>query len=360
MSETERNGGGERPLAGGGGVHETTLLEVVNVVLRYRRSILLIPLLFMAAGMAISLAQPRMYRADGAFMLQDATAQRSRVSGLAAQLGVSVAGSAQDVPQLYADLLVSRRFMTQLARTRFDFTAGGQRHHGTPDQIFGIDEATPQRRYWATIKMLQGAVSSDVNPITGVVSLSVTTPWPAFSEQIGQRILEMVTQFNVSTRQSQAASERRFTEARLNEARGDLRAAEDALQNFLETNRRFDNAPQLLMRRERLQREVTQRQEVYSLLAEAYEHARMDEVRDTPVITVIEGPVGSAQAQSRGTVTRGLLMLVLGLMVAVGIAFWREMLRQARMRQAPELTEFVRLRKESLPFGGRRRSAASR
>jgi uncharacterized protein involved in exopolysaccharide biosynthesis len=358
VSDTERNAG-EAPAPGAGGVHETTLLDVVNVLLRYRLSIILIPLLFMAAGVALSMSQPRLYRADGAFMLQDATNGRTRVSGLAAQFGVSVAGGAQDVPQLYADLLVSRRFMRQLARTRFEFTAGGTRHSGTPDRIFGIEETTPQRREWATLEMLRNSVSSDVNPMTGVVSVAVSTPWPAFSEQIGQRILEMVTQFNVSTRQSQAAAERRFTEARLNEARGELRSAENALQNFMETNRRFDNAPQLLMRRERLQREVTQRQAVFSLLAEAYERARMDEVRDTPVITVIEGPAGSARAQSRGTLTRGLLMFVLGLMVAVGIAFWREMLRLARVRQAPELTEFIRLRNESLGRGKGRRPAAA-
>jgi len=358
VGESERNGGAERPSAAGG-VHETTLLEVVNVLLRYRRSIVLISLLSMAAGVALSLSEQRLYRADTAFVLQDATAPRSRAAGLAAQFGVTVAGSGQDIPQLYADLLVSRRFMTQIAHTRFTFTSGGKRYSGTPDQLLGIDIASPQRREWKTLEALHAAISSDVNPITGVVSLAVSTPWPALSEQMGQKVLEMVTQFNLTTRQSQAAAERRFTEARLNEARGELRAAEDALQGFLESNRRFDNAPQLQLRRERLQREVTQHQAVYSLLSEAYERARMDEVRDTPVITVIEGPVGSARAVPRGTVTRGLLMLVLGLMVAVGLAFWREMLRLARARQAPEHSEFVRLRDESLPFGRRRRTAGA-
>jgi uncharacterized protein involved in exopolysaccharide biosynthesis len=338
-----------------------TLLDLASVVLRYRRSIVLVPLLFMAVGVFLSMRTPRSYRADGAFILQDAGgSQRSRMSGLAAQFGVAVPGGGTDVPQLYADLLLSRRFMTQLAATRFDFSHGGKRYSGTPAQLFEVDAGSPQATLRATVKLLKASVRAEVNPMTGVVGFAVSTPWPALSEQMGKRLLDMVTQFNLSTRQSQAAAERRFTEGRLNEAARELRAAENALQDFMQSNRRFDNAPQLLLRRERLQRDVTGQQAVYAMLSQAFEQARIDEVRDTPALTVIEAPAGSAQPEPRGTVTRGLLLLLLGLMLAVGVAFWREMLRTARERQAPELNEFLRLRDESLgPLGRRRRRAAA-
>jgi uncharacterized protein involved in exopolysaccharide biosynthesis len=360
VSQAELRPAGAAPTGGQPSSRDLNLLDVVNVVLRYRRSIVLVPLVFMAVAVALSLWSPRTYRADGAFVLQDAASgSRSRVSGLAAQFGVAVPGAGTDIPQLYADLLLSRRFMVQLASTRFAFSASGQRHSGTPAQLLGIDAGSPQATQRATLKQLKGFVSSEVNPMTGVVGFSVSTPWPALSEQIGERLLAMVTQFNLSTRQSRAAAERRFTEGRLIQATRELRAAENALQDFLLSNRRFDNAPQLLLRRERLQRDVTEHQAVYAMLAQAYEQARIDEVRDTPVLTVIETPAGSALPVSRGTVTRGLLMLVLGLMLAMGLAFWREMLRVARARQAPELSEFMRLREESLgPLGRRRRAGA--
>jgi uncharacterized protein involved in exopolysaccharide biosynthesis len=341
---------------------EVTLLDLASVALRYRRSLVLLPLLFMAVGVFFSLRTPRTYRADGAFVLQDAGGggARSRVSGLAAQFGVTVPSAGTDVPQLYADLLLSRRFMTQLAETRYSFTSGGKRYSGTPTQLFGIDAGSPQATRRETLKLLGGMVNAEVNPMTGVVGFGVSTPWPALSEQIGKQLLAMVAQFNVSTRQSQAAAERRFTEGRLNQAARELRAAENALQGFLESNRRIDNAPELVLRRERLQRDIAEHQTVYAMLSQAYEQARIDEVRDTPVITVIETPAGSARPEPRGTVTRGLLLLLLGLMLAVGIAFWREMLRMARERQAPELNEFLRLRDESLgPLARRRRGAAA-
>jgi uncharacterized protein involved in exopolysaccharide biosynthesis len=245
---------------------------------------------------------------------------------------------------------------------RFDVRGGGARHRGTLAELLEVGGGTPAETRRLTVEMLRGMVSAKVNPVTGVVGFTVSSPWPALSEQIAQRLMAMVSEFNLSTRQSQAAAERRFTQARLDDARGELRAAENALQGFLQSNRRYEGAPELVMRRERLQREVAEHEAVYTMLTQAYERARIDEVRDTPVLTVIETPAGSARAQSRETAVRAMLMLLLGLVLAVGAAFWRETLRASRERRAPELGEYLRLRDETL--GGllrrrRRRAAAA-
>jgi uncharacterized protein involved in exopolysaccharide biosynthesis len=327
---------------------DVTLLDLVNVVLRYRRSIVLVPLLFMALGAGLSISRPRAYAADGAFMLQGAGGDKSGVAGVAAQFGVAVPGGGSDVPQLYADLLTSRRFLSQLADTRFDFRGAGERHQGTLSQLLEVAGANAAEIRRRTVDELRGMVSAKVDPITGVVAYTVSTPWPALSERVAERLLAMVSDFNLSTRQSQAAAERRFAEARMRGARAELRSAEDALEAFLDANRRIDNAPDLLIRRERLQRDVVERQTVYTMLSQAYERARIDEVRDTPVVTVIEGPLGSARALSRDTAVHGMLMFLLGLVLAVGAAFWRETLRRSRERHAPELGEYLRLRDETL------------
>src|SRR5207245_3853543 len=107
---------------------------------------------------------------------------------------------------------------------------------------------------------------------------------------IADRLLAGLNQFNLSARQSQAAAERRFVEGRLEEARASLRAAEDALQRFLQANRQIANSPQLTFQRDRLDRDVTLQQQLVTGLVQQYEDARIREVRDTPVITVIERP----------------------------------------------------------------------
>jgi len=90
------------------------------------------------------------------------------------------------------------------------------------------------------------------------------------------------------TRQSQAAAERGFTEERMAEAQEELRAAENELQRFLQNNRQFQNSPELVFQHDRLQRRVAMRQQVYTSLVQSYEQARIDEVPNTPVITVVE------------------------------------------------------------------------
>ena len=104
-------------------------------------------------------------------------------------------------------------------------------------------------------------------------------------------ILDLVHTFDLTTRQTQAGAERRFSGERLAELTGELRDAEDTLKSFLIENRVFSNSPALQFEHDRLQRAVTMRQELVTSLAQAYERARIEEVRNTPVITLIDPPV---------------------------------------------------------------------
>src|SRR3712207_7894583 len=48
-------------------------------------------------------------------------------------------------------------------------------------------------------------------------------------------------------------------------------------------NRDYRNSPELTFQQERLSREVSRVQQLYGRLSEAYEQAKIEEVRDTPV-----------------------------------------------------------------------------
>jgi uncharacterized protein involved in exopolysaccharide biosynthesis len=96
-----------------------------------------------------------------------------------------------------------------------------------------------------------------------------------------------------------------------------LRAAEDRLETFLRTNRQYAGSPELTFQRDRLQRSVGLAQQVYTSLMQNYEDVRIREVRDTPVITIVEAPSVHALPEPRGR-TRGILVgLVLGAGVCV-------------------------------------------
>jgi uncharacterized protein involved in exopolysaccharide biosynthesis len=163
-----------------------------------------------------------------------------------------------------------------------------------------------------------------------MVTVGVRTKSPYVSLAIARRLLEGLNNFNLITRQSQAREERRFTELRLSEARAALRTAEDNLQRFLQTNRTFSAAAALRLQQDRLQREVDLQQQVVASLAQQYEANRIREVRDTPVITVIEPPVLAVVPDPRLRVLIVLLGAIGGFGLGVLAVLARESWRRER------------------------------
>jgi uncharacterized protein involved in exopolysaccharide biosynthesis len=333
---------------------DAPLVRAVNVLLRYWRSIALMAFLGLAVGVVTARLKPPSYTADVAFLVQGADGGGG-LAGIAAQFGVSVPHT-EVTPKLYADLLTSRLVLGGLASERFDFTSGGRRHRGTIAELYGIESRSAADRAERVRRMLSGDVVAETDLATGVVSYRVTAPWPELAEQIAARMQAALIKFTLTTRQSQAGAERVFSEARLAEARAQLRRAEDELQYFLQGNRSYAASPRLAFQAERLQREVLTRQALVATLEQAYQSARLNEVRDTPVLTVIQGPAGSARRNSRGTLVRGFLGLVLGLMLALGAAFVRDFMRRSRGIDTPVMREFASLRRDALRVFPPRRS----
>lgn len=316
-------------------------------LLRYRhlvaRSVLVAVLGF--AGSA--LVARRTYTATASFMPQTSEKGLSRLAGLAAQFGLpGAAGAAGPSPDFYADVLTSRQLLRSVVETPFTIGADSARHRiYLPDylEVRGSDGVRRER----TVDRLRKSVAARASAKTGLVSLSVRLTSPALAHQVAGRMLELLNDFNLSTRQSQAGAERRFVERRLGEVRDELRTAEQALQGFLERNRLFQDSPQLAFQRDRLQREVSLRQQLYASLAQNFEQARIEEVRDTPVITVVERPLEPAEPDRRGLLVRTLIGLVLGLAVGALLAIVAEYARRKREAGDSTYEDLLVLRREA-------------
>ena len=152
-----------------------------------------------------------------------------------------------------------------------------------------------------------------------------------------------VDDFNQRTRQGQAAVERKFVEGRLTVARAALREAEDRLGYFLRANRQIDNSPELVVNRDRMQRDLMLTQQVYTTLAQSYEEVRIREVRDTPVITVLEPPFVPTLPQPRGRVAGVLFGLMLGAFFGVVLSFSAEMLARRRQQGSVEANDLAEM-----------------
>jgi uncharacterized protein involved in exopolysaccharide biosynthesis len=307
---------------------QVSLLWILAVALRERRTILGITGLGVAITLVVALLRSPTYTTTFSFVPQTTQdAGRAGLANLAGQFGLplGVIGGAAQSPQFYADLLSTRSILAPIAAD--SFAASDDRAlHVKLSNFLGTSGSNEAVELENTIRALRERVigSSVATRNTGVVTVTVRTRSAAVSFGVAARLMEGLNEFNLQTRQSQAGAERRFIEGRLSDARDSLRAAEDALQRFLQSNRQIENFSQLSFGRDRLQRDVTLRQQLVNGLAQQYEDARIREVRDTPVITVIERPATAVRPDPRGRVVLLMAGAAVGFLLGLSLALMRQ------------------------------------
>lgn len=324
-------------------------MEIANVLLRHRRVVVALPVALAALVVGIVFLLPRSYSSSVSFVPEAEQTQASRLSGIAAQFGMNIGsfGSGRS-PQFYADLLRSRELLEAVAHTQFEPTEEDAAWDaGTLLQLYQIEGETIGLRESRAVDRLRDDLSVETKPETGVVRYTIAAPWPGLARQIADRVVELVNEFNLETRQTQAAAERRFLEDRLQAAEEDLRAAEDSLEAFLDRNRSYQSSPALRFEHDRLQRQVSLEQQVVTSLAQSYEQARIDEVRDTPVITVIESAQIPPQPDRRWLLVKGFIAGLIGLLMAAMWAFGRDFYADTGEEQPREYERFRELLAET-------------
>jgi uncharacterized protein involved in exopolysaccharide biosynthesis len=295
----------------------------MNVLLRARWLLLICALLGVLGAIIRAYVLDRQYTSRAVILPQARRAQ-SALSGLASSLNLSLPSvDASQSPSFYADLLLSRQLLGMACDARFNFQDAGQLHSATLSQILGARGANSALKREDAIDRLSERISANVIAKTGVIRLAVTLPNPSVAQRTEQRLIELLDQFNRETRKSQAAAERQFTEQRLSEVTAEMRRAEDRLQSFLQQNRQFTNSPELAFERERLTNDLSLRRELYSTVAKAYEQARVEEVRDTPVTTIIETPSLPIRPDPRGLLKKAVAGIAFGVVIGIIIAFFR-------------------------------------
>jgi uncharacterized protein involved in exopolysaccharide biosynthesis len=327
---------------------EISLLGVLNVALKCRTLVLGTALTCAVITGAALLLMPRTYTSSSSFIIQTRRLP-STVSGLAAQFGLSLpSADPSQSPAFYEDLLHSRELLAAVVDSTFVVRKGPLEKRGTLTDLLEVRGRSPALRREAAIKRLGNLVSTSTDAKTGVVHLNAKFKHADLAEQVNRLLLDLLNRFNLITRQSQASAERKFTEHRLEQVRSDLNQAEDVLRSFNQRNREIRNSPELSLQQDRLNREVSLRQQVYSTLAQAYEQAKIEEVRDTPALTVLQTPEIPVKPDSRYIIYLVLGALILGAIVGLLIAMAREALRDAKRLGGAELEEFEQLRRATL------------
>jgi uncharacterized protein involved in exopolysaccharide biosynthesis len=309
------------------GEAELSLEQQVGVLLARRRLIAWLGIVAVLATVLGKSLGPRTFTSESVFLPQSRAG--SPVGGLAAQLGLAVATAEGGYSAaFYADLLKSRPMLDSLLATPSD--DDGAVSTTAPPLLDRLVPGGPndRERRLRGVKAMARAVTVSVNQRTGTIRIEMSLRWPGLARGANTRLLELLNQFNVNTRQSQARAEREFAERRLDHVEASLHATEDRLQSFLERNRTYRNSPALTFQQERLVRDVELQRQLRASLAQVLEQAKIDEVRDTPVFTILEPPTEPPLPDPRRRARWGLLALVGGMTAGVLLAYGVSYLQQ--------------------------------
>lgn len=319
---------------------EISVFAILSTIVRNRKQIALWTVAFSVLAAIRAAGKESMYAASASFVSQNAPADRTGLGALAGQFGITVPGNTQtSSPEFYVWLVKSRALLTDIANDTLVVTEMGGKRMSMYD-ILKVGVAPRAAREQATAEMLGDLIKIELRKTTGVVEVKASTPWPSVSLEIVSQVINGINKFNRDTRRGQAAEERKFTEARLKSAAIELRTAEEDMQRYLSTNRQISPYSELAYRRDQLQRTLMLKQQVYTTLAQSYEDVRMREVRDTPVISIVEVPAVNQQPESRGRAKMVFLGLVIGVTIGVLLTLLAEWLRWLSLQQDADTSEF--------------------
>ena len=345
---TQMQGAGSPGIpAGAGSADDVSLFDALNALLRFRGTIVTLTICVTAAMIAFALLRPRTYTSVASFVPETNKAPTA-LSGIAAQFGVTLPSQqSTESSQFYVDLLRSKSVLEAAVETPYSVVTERGPSTKTLVQVYDPSQPTAVLRREAAVKRLNRSLGTSVSPKTDVVTVRVSAPEPRLAQQVNARLLALLSNFNMNKRQSRAREERRFAEQRLQDAKAELRVAEDRLQVFLERNRSVTNAPSLAFQEDRLRADLVVLRQLVTTLQQAAEQAQIDAVRDTPVLTLIESPDVPTRPDSRGLIKFGLLGIFLGGAVGVGLALLRNVLDRTGASGSAEVEEFKLLWREA-------------
>jgi uncharacterized protein involved in exopolysaccharide biosynthesis len=276
---------------------EMSLMSLAAVLLARPRLVLVYPLVLSMLALGLTFLMTPRYIASVIFVPEhrSSTALPPAFTGLASQFGVNLPSNTTQSPLFYVSVLESREIAQQVLRSRFPDPNQPAQDSVPLLTLIGTSGRTQAESLARGVVQLRRSVRTAIDQRTGIIRLSVETSSPALSAAVAMTFVQHLNRFNAIQRQSQAGQRRRFIEGRITDVERSLRNSEANLTRFYETNRSWQQSPKLVVQEGRLRREIDVVQDVYLTLEREYELSRIEEVNDTPVLTVVDPAVPPVQ-----------------------------------------------------------------
>lgn len=313
-------------------VEEFSIVELRRGVARRWPWLVVIPALAGLLGAGAALAWPKTWTATTTFVPEQALGSSSTsligaLGGLGSLLGDAGGGAGalaklKDGPstEFFADVLTSQDLLASTLRSEFPDPANRSVKRPLLDLI-DVSGDTPERRFGNAVRKLKRRAVVTVTRKSSIVNLNVTLRDPVLSAAVANRMLDLLNRFNLDRRQRSSTEQRRFAEQRLRTAQAELDSTDRLRSRFLDANRNYYESPRLLATFDQLDRAVRVKEGILVGLTKTYEESRVAEVRDTPLLTIIDVATPPDRPLQRPVLWGGLASGLGVLMALVAVVF---------------------------------------
>ncbi len=137
-------------------------------------------------------------------------------------------------------------------------------------------------------RFIKNSLKTSVDRFTKVLTIQVTLRESQLSADVVNNLVFSLDEFVREKRKSYAIEQRQYIEKRRHQVSDSLMAAEERLKLFKLSNKSYSSSPELLLESTRLMRTIETNSAVLYELTKQYELAKIEEIKDTPVINVQE------------------------------------------------------------------------
>jgi len=255
----------------------------------------------------------------------------SDLAGAAAQLGLSVPVSlGEEIPweEIYPEIVRSEKLKRALLNMPFHTSKYGaeiplidiMRNNL---KIRNYDE---ERQKKMVLERLGEIITVSKSRLSPIVTLEVEGFEPQFAADLAKAVIDESGRIQRELKSKQVSQKRKFIEDRIVEVKAALENAELKLKDFREANRRLNKSPSLQLDEGRLIREVNLQNSLYITLKSEYENAKIEEVEESAMLQVIDGPLVPYKISHPHRFLSLFLAFFFSVAFAVFIVYTREVL----------------------------------
>lgn len=305
-----------------------TLLDVFGALLRGKWLVLGIPVLFLIPAYIFVKMKVPFYQSTSKFICHTGSSSGGGNIDLLARFagfGGGSQGTSSDPSAYFSDILMDEDFLGKLNDRRWP-------HKGDSLELPAVwkIEADRTQAGWesraraSTVGILRNPkrIKLVKNRANGVFVLDTFFESPDLSREMNRHLIQLFNDYIREDLLSNTRNKRIFIEGRLTDVDAELRRNEDALTRYLERNKSIDS-PELVAQRSRLTRAQSITQEIYLQLRKEYEAAKIEELKDLPLIEIISKPTltdSPARGKERLLVpAAGIAGLLTGILLALAL-----------------------------------------